>query len=280
MDISNEQLIRIITEEILRMTGGDAESVSDAVRAVIRGENASDRKSTPEGSEELRELQEATSARVGIGRSGPRMKTSELLKFRADHAAARDAVQNEVSEELLSRMGLFTVTSLCKDENEYLTRPDHGRVLSEDSIRILKERCVHAPQIQIFAAGGLSSVAIEANIETILPILTDSLGSKGYRLGTPFYVRYGRVGIEDAVSAALDAEVVCVLIGERPGLMTAESMSAYIAYRATPNMPESRRTVVSNIHRGGTAAAEAGAYVADVIEQIYSAKASGVELKR
>ncbi len=280
MDISNEQLIRIITEEILRMTGGDAASVSDAVRTVVCGENASDRKSTPEGSEELRELQEATSARVGIGRSGPRMKTSELLKFRADHAAARDAVQNEVSEELLSRMGLFTVTSLCRDENEYLTRPDHGRVLSEDSIRILKERCVHAPQIQIFAAGGLSSVAIEANIETILPILTDSLGAKGYRLGTPFYVRYGRVGIEDAVSAALDAEGVCVRIGARPGLMTAESMSAYIAYRATPNMPESRRTVVSNIHRGGTAAAEAGAYVADVIEQIYSAKASGVELKR
>ena len=280
MDISNEQLIRIITEEILRMTGGDAASVSDAVRSVVCGTDTSDRKSAAEGSEELRELQEATSARVGIGRSGPRMKTSELLKFRADHAAARDAVQNEVSEDLLSRMGLFTVTSLCRDENEYLTRPDHGRVLSEDSIQILKERCIHAPQIQIFAAGGLSSVAIEANIETILPILTDSLGAKGYRLGTPFYVRYGRVGIEDAVSAVLDAEVVCVLIGERPGLMTAESMSAYIAYRATPNMPESRRTVVSNIHRGGTAAAEAGAYVADVIEQIYSAKASGVELKR
>lgn len=230
--------------------------------------------------EELEELKASTSARVGIGCAGPRMKTKEMLKFRADHAAARDAVQSGVDEAFLEKLGLFSVSSICKDNNEYLTRPDHGRILSEESRKLLKERCIQSPQIQIFAGGGLSSVAIQANLETILPILTESLSAKGYKVGTPFYAKYSRVGLEDDIAVTLDAEVICVLIGERPGLMTAESMSAYIAYRATPNMPESRRTVVSNIHKGGTAAAEAGAYVADIIEQIYNAKASGVELKR
>ena len=137
-----------------------------------------------------------------------------------------------------------------------------------------------SPKVQIFAAGGLSSVATRANIETILPVLLDSLATKGIDTGTPFYVDNARVGVEDEIAVLLDAEVVCVLIGERPGLMTAESMSAYIAYRATPGMPESRRTVVSNIHKGGTPSAEAGAYVADIIEEILKAKVSGVELKR
>lgn len=83
----------------------------------------------------------------------------------------------------------------------------------------------------------------------------------------------------DQISEALNATVTCVLLGERPGLATAESMSAYIAYRATVGMPEARRTVVSNIHSRGIPAVEAGAYIVDVIEKILEAKASGVELK-
>ena len=121
-------------------------------------------------------------------------------------------------------------------------------------------------------------MAVEANAETILPILTDSLTAKGYRLGTPFYVEFGRVGIEDAVSVVLDAEVVCVLIGERPGLATAESMSAYIVYNSHVGIPESCRTVVSNIHKDGLTAVEAGAYIVEVIEKILEQKASGVNL--
>ena len=88
------------------------------------------------------------------------------------------------------------------------------------------------------------------------------------------------MGSEEYIAEALGARVVCVLIGERPGLATAESMSAYIAYNAYPGMPESKRTVVSNIHRSGTAAVEAGAYIAEVIAAILERKASGVDLIR
>ena len=106
----------------------------------------------------------------------------------------------------------------------------------------------------------------------------DSLKAKGLTVGTPFFLRFGRVGSEEYVAEALGAKVVCVLIGERPGLATAESMSAYIAYNAYVGMPESKRTVVSNIHKNGTAAVEAGAYIAEVIDKILEQKASGVDL--
>ena len=132
--------------------------------------------------------------------------------------------------------------------------------------------------MQIYAADGLSSKAIEANLGRILPILVQALEDKGLKVGTPFFLRYGRVGSEEYVAEALGAKVVCVLIGERPGLATAESMSAYIAYNAYVGMTESKRTVVSNIHKNGTAAVEAGAYIAEVIDKILEQKASGVDL--
>ena len=93
------------------------------------------------------------------------------------------------------------------------------------------------------------------------------------------FVKYGRVGVMDEISELTGAEVTCTLIGERPGLITAESMSAYIAYKATVGMPEARRTVVSNIHRNGTIPAEAGAHIADIIKIMLEKKASGTDLK-
>lgn len=228
----------------------------------------------------LRQMQEATSARIGVGRAGPRLKTQTLLQLRADHAAARDSVAKDVSLDLLEKLNLFTVQTQCKDMDEYLTRPDLGRVFDESAVAAIKAKCKPSPRVQIYAAGGLSSTALEANLANILPTLSDCLAAKGIQIGTPFYVKYGRVATQDVISEILDAEVVCVLIGERPGLATAESLSAYISYRAAVNMSESRRTVISNIHKGGIAAVEAGAYIADVIELILKAKASGIDLKR
>ncbi|MBQ1317390.1 MAG: ethanolamine ammonia-lyase subunit EutC [Lachnospiraceae bacterium] len=289
MRMTREELLRIIADEIIRMKTEEKRNTEIAPEPRFRAEPALE-KALPckQASDQIRAAREesleilksSTAARVGIGRCGPRLTTDEMLKFRADHAAARDSVQKDVDPEFLKGLGLTSVVTQCRDKNEYLTRPDLGRKLTEESKATLKKICKMSPQVQIFAGGGLSSVAIRANLETILPVMEDALKAKGIETGTPFYVKYARVGVEDEICELLDAEVVCVLIGERPGLMTAESMSAYIAYRAKPGVPESIRTVVSNIHKGGTAAAEAGAYIADIIEQILEAKASGVNLKR
>ncbi len=107
----------------------------------------------------------------------------------------------------------------------------------------------------------------------------EGLNSYGIETGAPFLIKFGRVPIEDEVSEITGAEVVVLLIGERPGLATAESMSAYIAYKAAVGMDEARRTVISNIHKNGTPAIEAGAYIADIVKTMLEKKASGLDLR-
>ena len=233
----------------------------------------------PENVEEYMKLKQRTSARLGIGRAGTRFKTDVLLRFRADHAAAQDAVFNDVPESLLEEVGLFEVLSECESRDQYVTRPDLGRKIGAEGIKVINEKCKKNPTVQIVVADGLSSKAIEANIKNILPAIENGLKGYGIEYGTTFFVKYGRVGAGDHVGELVNADVVCILIGERPGLTTAESMSAYITYKARVGIAEAKRTVVSNIHRDGTPAAEAGAHIATLIKKILDAKASGQDLK-
>lgn len=233
----------------------------------------------PFNQEELMKLKAKTPARIGVWRAGPRYKTETLLRFRADHAVAMDAVFTSVSEEFLKELNLFTVQTRCKDKDEYLTRPDYGRQFQEKEIALMKEKCQMKPQVQIVVADGLSSTAIEANVRDILPVIHQGLEGYGLKVGTTFFVKFGRVPSMDVVSEVTEADVTCLLVGERPGLVTGESMSAYIAYKATVGMPEARRTVVSNIHKGGTSAVEAGAHIAHIIKEMIEQKASGLDLK-
>ena len=279
----DEKLIALIVEEVVKQLSAvqeqgkppisckACEDISSPACKAIPLVNAQD----PEA---LLRMKRKTNARIGVGKSGARLNTQTMLALRADHAQARDAVFVDVDPELLKDLDLFTVQTCCEDKNTYITRPDLGRTLSENAVKTLKEKCIMNPDVQIYAADGLSSTAISVNLPKILPVLMDALKQRGLKVGTPFYLRFGRVGSQEHVAETLGAKVVCVLIGERPGLATAESMSAYIAYNAYVGMPESKRTVVSNIHKDGTAAVEAGAYVADVIQQILEQKASGVEL--
>lgn len=269
-----------ISPAIMRAKDADLPDISD-----LQDLTSDEVKAIPlldhvEDSEGLERMMKKTTARIGVGNCGARLKTKTMLTLRADHAAARDAVFMDVSKELLDRLSLFSIDTCCADKNQFLTRPDLGRIFPEESLSILREKCKKNVDVQIYASDGLSSTAIEANLENILPVIIDGLKAKGLNVGTPFFVRNGRVAAMDAISEVLNAEVTCVLLGERPGLATAESMSAYIVYRATVGMPESRRTVVSNIHSRGIPAVEAGAYIVDVIQMILDAKASGVELKK
>lgn len=225
------------------------------------------------------ELKQYAPCRLGIGKAGARYKTLPVLEFRAAHSAAQDAVFTDVDPEVVEKLGLFSVQTKCDCKDTYLTRPDLGRILSDEAVETIKAKCKKAPTVQIYVSDGLSSAAVAANTADVLPAILQGLKSYGIEAGTPFFVKYGRVGVMDQISEITGADVTCVLIGERPGLITAESMSAYIAYKATVGMPEARRTVVSNIHKDGTIPAEAGAHIADIIKKILEAKASGTDLK-
>ena len=228
--------------------------------------------------EKYKKMKMKTPARLGSGRAGPRYKTLTMLRFRADHAAAQDAVFSQVPEDYAQKNGLIAVQTCCKDKDEYLTRPDHGRCFDEENQKIIRKYVKGSPRVQIVVGDGLSSAAIQTNAMDCLEAIKDGLKVRGIDVGQSIFVRYCRVGAGDAVGNVTGCELVCVLVGERPGLVTDKSMSAYITYKPHTGVSESSRTVVSNIHAQGTPAVEAGAYVAELIDTILKKKVSGVGL--
>ena len=232
----------------------------------------------PENGEKFRKMKERTPARLGSGRSGPRYKTLTMLRFRADHAAAQDAVFSQVPEDFAAKNGMAEVQTKCHDKDEYLTRPDHGRCFDEENGKKIRATVQGTPRVQLVIGDGLSSAAIVANALDCVAAIRDGLKLRGIDPGKTVFVRYCRVGAGDAIGDVTNAEVVCMLVGERPGLVTDKSMSCYITYGARTGVLESCRTVVSNIHAQGTPAVEAGAHIAGLLETILKKKVSGVAL--
>ena len=225
-------------------------------------------------------LKAKSPARIGVGRAGARYKTVTLLRFRADHAAAQDSVFSQVPESFYKSNDLVYVKTMCEDKDEYLTRPDLGRRFDEQNQAIIKETCGPHPKVLLVIGDGLSSAAIEANAMDCARAIRQGLSAYGIELGKTLFIQYCRVGASDHIGSLTDAELVCMLVGERPGLVTAESMSAYLTYNPRIGVPESARTVVSNIHRQGTPAVEAGAHIASLIRQMLEKKCSGVAFRQ
>ena len=232
----------------------------------------------PKDGESYRRLKAKTPARLGSGRAGPRYKTLTMLRFRADHAAAQDAVFSQVPEDFGEKNGMVCLQTRCRDKDEYLTRPDLGRCFDEENQAKLRSAVQGKPRVQLVIGDGLSSAAILANAMDCMAAIRDGLKVRGIDTGKAVFVRYCRVGAGDAVGDVTGCELVCVLVGERPGLVTDKSMSAYITYQPRTGVSESSRTVVSNIHAQGTPAVEAGAHVAELIGKILERKVSGVGL--
>ena len=232
----------------------------------------------PKDGEAFRKLKMKTPARLGCGKAGARYRTLTMLRFRADHAAAQDAVFSQVPEDYAQKHGFTAVQTQCASKDEYLTRPDKGRRFDEENQKIIRGAVVGNPRVQIVVGDGLSSAAIVANGADCLAAIKDGLKVRGITTGQDLFVRYCRVGAGDAVGDVTGCELVCVLVGERPGLVTDKSMSAYITYKPHTGVSESARTVVSNIHAQGTPAVEAGAYIAELIGTILEKKVSGVGL--
>lgn len=233
----------------------------------------------PKDREGYLSMKQKTPARLGIGRVGPRYRTITALRVRADHAAAQDSVFSYVSEEFVKENNLIAVNTKCTEKDEYLTRPDLGRKFDDDTLKFIKEKFGGSPKVILAVGDGLSSAAIEANLRDIAPSIKQGLKMYGIEIKDILFIKHCRVGAMDPIGEVTGAEVVCLLVGERPGLVTAESMSAYIAYKPKINMPEAKRTVVSNIHKGGTPPVEAGAHIAELIKKMLDKKASGIDLK-
>ncbi len=289
------QQIQAIVETILKEMQSQGQPVQKAEAAsssqIVSSESLPDIGSTeykkyngidePHNKDIISEFIGATNARVCSGAVGPRPKMIPYLRFLADHARSKGSVFKEVSEEWLEKNNLWSVQSKAHDKDTYLTRPDLGRQLSDEAIATIKQHIPQSPQVQVILSDGLSTDALLSNYEDILPPLINGLKAKNYTVGEPFFLRYGRVKAQDAIGEALDADVIVLLIGERPGLGQSESMSCYAVYKPTMAATvESDRTVISNIHDGGTPPVEAAAVIVDLVNRMIDNKASGIALNQ
>lgn len=226
-----------------------------------------------------------TPARVLVGRAGTAYRTATALQLRADHAAARDAVHDEVdllrdfAPEQVERFELFTAQTQAKSKAEYLRRPDLGRKLDDESRELIRSRCPAGVDLQAVIGDGLSATAVASQAPALLDELWAQAQERGWSFGRPFLVRYCRVGVMNDIGELLQPKVVVLLIGERPGLATAESLSAYLAFRPRHGHTDADRNLISNIHTNGVPVAEATARIAALAEAMTRAGKGGVAIK-
>jgi ethanolamine ammonia-lyase small subunit len=247
----------------------------------------------------------STPARIAVGRTGPRYKTNSMLRFRADHAAAKDAVVSEVDPSLLAELGMFEVASKAPDKPAFLQRPDLGRTLSEEARNELARRIGRSPTLAIIYGDWLSAAAINQHLRAFHAALLPALAARGIAHAAAFFVRHSRVKIMDEIARLVGAQAALFVCGERPGLGFADSLSAYYIYypdagtlRGSPVPPamgsagpspapppqpapvitDADREVISNINPRGRPPADAARDVAAAVERILREKKSGVIL--
>lgn len=233
----------------------------------------------------LLRLKDSTPARVFVGRAGSAYRTTSHLELRADHAAARDAVHADVDitrdfeKEFAQQYDLFQVHSGARTKQEYLLRPDLGRSLSEEAKEELRSRREPRTDLQIVIGDGLSATAVIRQVPVLLPLVFNEAKARGLRVGFPFLVRHCRVGVLNDIGEILQPDIVLLLIGERPGLVTAESLSAYMAYQPRTGHTDAQRNLISNIHSRGVLPEDAARRILALAMQMRERKLSGVEVK-
>jgi ethanolamine ammonia-lyase small subunit len=232
----------------------------------------------------VRKIWARTPARIFVER-GFAYSTQMSLDLRRAHASAVDAVwtefdlQKDFLPEFVAQWELFQVSSKAQSKSQFLLRPDLGRVLSDTAKSLIVQRCPKAPDIQIVIGDGLSSAAVSAQVPLLFQLLQQQVRARGWSIGQSFVVRYSRVGIMNAVGDLLSPRVIVLLIGERPGLATAESLSAYMAYSPRAGNTDADRNLVSNIHARGLSAEAAASRVMHLAAQMMVLRRSGTTLK-
>lgn len=239
----------------------------------------SDRPASDVPDDVIRWAAERTPARVLWDAAGLGYRTANALALRADHAAARDAVADRLEPDDLALGGMPMLASRAATPAEHLLRPDLGRRLDPASRAELARIGSHGADVQAVIGDGLSATAVRAQVPRLLPELRRLVDERGWRWGTPVAVRHCRVGIVNEIGDLLDPTVVVLLIGERPGLGVADSLSAYLAWRPRPGCTDADRNLISNIHDRGVPPLVAAARIVAYVAALRDAGGGGVTVK-
>lgn len=239
----------------------------------------------PDLPEIVHKIHARTPARLLAGRAGAAYRTATQIELRGAHAAARDAVRAELDLEkafgadFVERWRLFEVCTAASGKDEYLLRPDLGRHFDDASRAMIQERCSRGNDLQIVIGDGLSVTAVRAQVPPLLPLLYEGAQARGWKVGQAFAIRHCRVGVLNEIGELLDPKVAVLLIGERPGLATAESLSAYMAYRPRQSHTDADRNLISNIHARGLSPQVAAERILNLAAQMMKAAISGSTLR-
>jgi ethanolamine ammonia-lyase small subunit len=236
-------------------------------------------------SEIVEKVRAQTPARLLAGRSGAAYRTTTQLELREAHAAARDAVRTELDiitnlgGDFVQKWNLFGICTKAASKDEYLLRPDLGRRFNEASRAEVIQRCPAGHDFQIVIGDGLSVTAVAVQLPRLLPLLVEGAKTRGWSVGQIFVIRYCRVAILNEIGELLDPKVAVLLIGERPGLATAESLSAYMAYRPKTSDTDANRNLISNIHARGVSTEQAVQRILNLAASMMKSQQSGCGLR-
>jgi len=236
-------------------------------------------------SEIVKKVRAQTPARLLAGRSGAAYRTNTQLELREAHAAARDAVRAELNlltnlgDNFVRKWNLFEVCSQATTKDEYLLRPDLGRHLNDASRAEVTKRGSTGHDLQLVIGDGLSVTAVALQVPRLLPLLCEGAKTRGWNIGEIFVIRHCRVSILNEIGELLEPKVAVVLIGERPGLATAESLSAYMAYQPKSPDTDADRNLISNIHARGVSPEQATQRILNLAAAMMKTQKSGCELR-
>lgn len=229
-------------------------------------------------------LKEFTAARIALGRVGDSIPLRQELEFKLAHAHARDAVYSELNTGMLlnglktHEIPVIQLHSQAENRQQYLQRPDLGRIPGESSMQVIADHSAPC-DICLILADGLSANAINANAIPLLNTLIPLLKAMEYRLSPLCIAEQARVAIADHIAAGLQAKLSVILIGERPGLSSADSIGAYLTYAPAPGLTDESRNCISNIRGQGLSTKLAAEKILYLIQEAFRLKLSGVNLK-
>ncbi|CAI0694452.1 ethanolamine ammonia-lyase subunit EutC [Serratia entomophila] len=230
-------------------------------------------------------LRAFTDARIALGRTGASLPTDELLRFGLAHAQARDAVHQPFDSDRLAQAlqddgwPTLTVHSQAEDRAAYLRRPDRGRRLEPDSRKLLLGLPQQGADLLLVIADGLSSKAVHRQALPLLQALRPYLAALDISLAPVVLAHQARVALGDDIGVCLQAKAVAILIGERPGLSSPDSLGLYLTWGPNTQRRESERNCISNVRPEGLGYPQAAFKLAWLLEQAFQRRLTGIELK-
>jgi ethanolamine ammonia-lyase small subunit len=223
-------------------------------------------------------LRETTPSRILTGRTGTRYLTASYLGLRADHAIALDAVESEIEPAWAEQQGWVSLRSRSVDHAHFLLHPDEGRRLDDASRAKCEKEADRGVDIQLILGDGLSAIALEENGPSLVKALQQSLGAAGFKVGKPLFVKFARIGVQDEIGVITGAKATLIIVGERPGLGTGDSLSIYTAYGPKLGQDNAEKDCISNVRALGFVPERAAVKCAQLMKLTFAAGGGGVKL--